>query len=679
MAVITSQATGLFSAGATWAGGVPPAAGDSFVIANTHNVTLDGVLGGAGFVGGTVQNGGTLTVPVAATTGLIFTGDGTFTVDVGGTLTMAGGAALAAANTFTMTATPAADGGFGFVFNGTAVIKGAPKDHMRLLAADCGEWAAAGDVATVGNVPQLTLDAIPSGWRDHDIIARAPTGRIYTHWDTCRLNGAPAAAVIDVEGWQGAAPTYDAGVGTKSSWNAQGAGTPAQARAEVLNLSRNVRVFSSDPTKRTYITIGATATVTMDYVECYSIGINAPGKYGITIATTTGDCHMTGLVAHDSNRYAYVVYAVTTGTVNLDSCIGWTTAFYGLSLGGFVGTAALDACIMGNAASYGFNIADVGSTFATCRAVGNASDGFNLSENEFFAAGSLDGIVTHSNAGLGLNIRFAANTAATPISGTIIWRNYGGASYLYPSGSGASQILQSAMVFGNRNIALFQFGGPVRYISPILIPDIAAYTGAVSIHNVYGALCEVLGGSLDVAASIAGSRILANGVTWTNFAAPTFQARDVGLVSHLLSFRHNATPDDHRMYYAYGSVLSNAVTRHTASGLSWQHLPSGGAAVWFRPNIPHRLNCPPNILVTASAWVYVDAAYNGTAKPRIVVLGGHLQGIPADVIGDSHSGALGWERLTVQATATEQGRLPYVIEGQGNAGSFYVDDVRLEW
>ena len=204
-AVITSNASGNFSVGATWVGGVPPAAGDSFVVANTHNVTLDAVLGGAGFVGGTVQNGGTITVPVAANTGLIFTGDNNFTIDVGGLITMAGGAALDAANTFTITFTPATDGGAGFIINGDAVIRGAAKDHFALLDADLGEWAASGDVATVADpIVSITLDAGPSGWMENDLLAIAPAGRLPAHWDTCLVNETPVVGpVITVDGWQG--------------------------------------------------------------------------------------------------------------------------------------------------------------------------------------------------------------------------------------------------------------------------------------------------------------------------------------------------------------------------------------------------------------------------------------------------------------------------------------------
>lgn len=60
MATITSAATGLWSAGGTWVGGVAPTASDDATIANTHTVTLDTLTAVANSV--TVSSGGTFAV-----------------------------------------------------------------------------------------------------------------------------------------------------------------------------------------------------------------------------------------------------------------------------------------------------------------------------------------------------------------------------------------------------------------------------------------------------------------------------------------------------------------------------------------------------------------------------------------------------------------------------------------
>jgi len=668
VAVITSAATGVWSAGATWAGGVPPAAGvDSYVIANTHVVTVDAEYVGAGFLGGTVNAGGELVFSNAASARLHHSGDNSLTVN--GTLT--GDFSAVPALLAQITFAPATDGGAGLILNGIVNLRGAAKDHFRLLAADVGEWNASGDVATAGNVTDITLDAAPTGWQIGDLLAIAPTGRISTHWDTCIITGI-VGPVVSVNSWQGTAPLY-VGAQAKPFWNHQGAGTPAQARAEVLNLSRNVRVFSTDPTKRTYISIGATATVTMDYVETYSSGFSS-AKPALALLCTTGSFDSTGISIHDSYDVGINVSGLTTGTVAVSSsvlsfCRSHGVIVNALALAGGGACSFTDTIAGGTsfAGRNGFYISDVGSTFPNCRAIGNVSNGFFVSENAPVADGILDGIVDHSNGNfLGL---LAYGSQANALDGITIWRNPANAFRMAQTGS---IHLSSPVIFGNAGAPLAQTGNV--FVTNISEPtDIAAYEANLPFSTTSGR-AEIIGGTLRGTANVGGASIIANGVTWNNFAAPLF-TNNLGYFAYLLSFRHNNTADDHRMYYAFGSVLSNAVTRHTASGLSWQHLPSGGVAVWFRPNIPYRAAVVSGVAVTLSAWVYVDAAYNGTAKPRIVCLGGRLQGVPNDVIGTSHSGALAWELLTVAVTPTEVGMIEFVVEGQGTAGSFYSDDI----
>lgn len=93
MAVITSNASGLWSAGATWVGGVPPANGDSFVIASGHTVEfdVDQSAMATGMVGGTITGALTLTttpgtyyLKMSGTSGHNITGAGTFNIGSSG-------------------------------------------------------------------------------------------------------------------------------------------------------------------------------------------------------------------------------------------------------------------------------------------------------------------------------------------------------------------------------------------------------------------------------------------------------------------------------------------------------------------------------------------------------------------------------------------------------------------
>ncbi len=682
----TADTTGNWGTAANWDLDTLPATGDTVVIPTGINITLNGIYPAAGaFLSVNVQAGGTLTIPVDANSGLTLAGDSTAGFTVAGILTTAGGAAIGAAYSCLISITPATDGGSGMIITSTGTnsvtLIGATKTHFVSLAADCGEWAANGDAAPTANITSLTVDAIPTGWVDNDLLVIAPTGRTYSHWDTCLVNVAPTTTTVNVDGWQGTAPLYAAGVGTKGLWCHQGEGTPTQARAEVLNLTRNIKVFSTDITKRCYISAATTAVVTMSYIEVYSCGVTTAAKRALSVLTTTGSVTGTGSVFHDVGQ-GVAVTALTTGTFTPTNWIVWSSERHAWSISALTlsgaGALTVTACVGAGVTvggNYGISIGDAGSLFPSCRATGNVSSGFFISEaNVSVPDGAYDGIVAHSNGSSGVvwnNTQYTA--VANDISALVSWRNVGFGVYTVIQ---SVLRLSSPVVFGNSLSQLLAAVGVLRVVSLTDAETNGTYQSPTL--QVYGGLLEVIGGTIYGTPLFAGCGVMrVNGSTWTSFGAPTIATGQDGAYGYLLSFRHNGLADDHRIYFRYGSVLSNATTRHTASGLSWQHLPTGGAAVWFRPNIYFRVPVQSGIATTIKAWVYEDATYDGTAHPRIVALGGYLQGIASDGVGDSHTGAEAWEQLTVTVTPTETGMLPFIVEGQGTTGSFYVDDLSV--
>jgi hypothetical protein len=589
-------------------------------------------------------------------------------------------ARIAAGKTCLIIITPSSDGGQGLLQNGTFTMAGQTKDHIRSLAADVGGWATYGDVLPVIDVPSITLDQAPSGWLAGDVIVVEPTGRTYSHWDTAVIQSIAGAVVTVGATWRGTAPLYTDGANARPSWNHQGEGTPTQARARVLNLTRNAAFYSATASLRTYINLAAAGVLTMDSVEIYSIGYNAAGKYGITLATVfTGTCALTNVALHDSNLNGLrAAGTITTDTLSLTNCLFWTLVHYGIYLtSAFSGTYSFSGTYVGNttgSVTYGFYLNDVAGSISNCGAVGCNGIGWYFGETGG-ALGAISGLDAHSNASYGAYFTSVYNTPTNPAAGISYWRNGNYGIYINPATP--SLFLDSPVLFGNVTAQIGHNGGLAVITTPNHVTDITAYEGNVPYYAFAGMLI-FRDGTLRGTPRIRSGTPILNNVAWNNYGAPTFEY-GVGDWPYVIHFRHNATPDDHRAFYRYGQVDSHGgAYRHTASGLSWQAVPSGGAAVWLKPIPPGygtwTVPAAANVPITCKVWVWVDGTYNGTAKPRIVCLGGILQGVAADVVGTSHSGAQAWEELTVTVTPTETGNLILRVEGQGSNGSYYLDD-----
>jgi hypothetical protein len=287
----------------------------------------------------------------------------------------------------------------------------------------------------------------------------------------------------------------------------------------------------------------------------------------------------------------------------------------------------------------------------------------------------LDGASAHSNGGANFYFNAGFGATTTDIAAPVSWRS---ATYNYQNPAAGKLWITSPVSFGAGNGGVYGAASSLVLTTPNQIADSLA--GASTLTGLaYNGNLYVVGGALNYIWTVRGdSRIIVNNATWTNFAAPTFVTADTPDGPYLLSFRHNTSENDHRMYFKYGNILSNSTTRHTSSGLSWQHNPTGGTTTWFRPCLSIiKVGCRAGVELTIRAWVLQSSTYNGTSAPRLVVLGGLVQGIATDMVGDSWSGTsdVTWKQLTVTVNPTENGIVEAIVEGQGTAGSFYVDDV----
>lgn len=152
--------------------------------------------------------------------------------------------------------------------------------------------------------------------------------------------------------------------------------------------------------------------------------------------------------------------------------------------------------------------------------------------------------------------------------------------------------------------------------------------------------------------------------------------QETGL-SHIAFQNYQATANDHRHYYHHGTVLTDATTRHTASGVSWKISPTTVYASSFAPIILPlaKVACNASALVTATVWVYRT---NTGITASFVCKGGRVAGISSDVSTTASGSASTWEQLTITFTPTEVGVVDLELQVYGGTTySVYVDDIAV--
>jgi len=119
------------------------------------------------------------------------------------------------------------------------------------------------------------------------------------------------------------------------------------------------------------------------------------------------------------------------------------------------------------------------------------------------------------------------------------------------------------------------------------------------------------------------------------------------------SQRHDQIAGNHYIFDAHGTIKSQDSVRHTASGIAWEISPTSEDK---REEFPLemslcRIACEANKQVTVNAWLRRDHATD--IEGRIIIKGGTIQGVSADVSDSLTAAADTWEELEIQFTPTE--------------------------
>lgn len=533
------------------------------------------------------------------------------------------------------------------------------------------------------NSTSLGVD-IDTGWLDNDEIAVATTTRTNTQCEGGTLNGAAGASTLTVDGFAGA------GGGLAFAHS----GT-APTQAEVILLTRNVKIRGTSASLQTYIDIKATATIDFDWVEIKWLGSGTLNKRGIEAATTSaGNLNMQYCSFRNfevaSSIGLNIITGAATDNYTISNNVFWniyanhiqTTNTSGVSW-----TISNNIFMLNQAGNNLLVIGDIDGTFSGNTAIGSASLGIFLGDTVVTNhLGTISGNVVHGSAGGGF--RCTATNNNILIAGLTIWRTSGGATGL----QGNDITITSFECFGCSGSCVTGFSGgigSITLIDPIFSGDSSFSTTFGISMNVATANIKIINGSFGVASgikvalasadiNIQSTSYISISMVNTILASTTEIAGQSSLATSafISSEKHDQTTGNHKTWKRYGTLARETTTVHTGSqslkmtpNNASNKLESSGPFGGFKVAVANGQT------VTPTVYVYEDGSYNG-ARARLIVKRNDAMGITADTVLDTATAAsdAAWEALTgTTAAVTDDGTLEFVVDCDGTVGNLFVD------
>lgn len=517
-----------------------------------------------------------------------------------------------------------------------------------------------------------------TGWLDNDEIAVASTTRTAAQCEGGTLNGNAGASSLTVDGF--------AGAGGGLAYAHSGT-SPTQA--EVILLTRNVKIIGASATLQAYISTAATSTVTFSWAEFKWMGSGTAGKRGINITTTTGTfsaqyCSFRNFEVASSTGL-FITSNTTTITISYNVFYSIYSEPIYISSGNSTVTFNITGCVIikttganGIYYSTGANMIVTDCYIAGCGAYG-------ISIPTSYIPFTVTGCVIHSNGSMGINHANVAGPCS--IINTSIWRNssYGiGTTYVH------GWTLTNVLIFGNATTnlnAAYTFLGVIMTdctlagdTSFATTNGYSSQTGATSVQMTnctFGVTSGIyVAHTTDLSLVTYGFyQFYLNNcklASATEFSSISTMAQK----SIVSSQKHDQTAGLHKTWLPYG-ILTIETTTVQGGGTSLKMTPSSstyklesyGAQGGFKVIVGNGQTCTPTV------YVYEDASYNG-ARARLIVKRNDAMGISADTVLDTATAAsdAAWEALTgTTAAVTADGVLEFVVDCDGTAGNLFVD------
>lgn len=573
---------------------------------------------------------------------------------------------------------PAADGDYGLLGRAGSTV------NIQGLSRTVAKLVVSCKLNTDEAIAQTTLGVdTDTGWLDNDQIVVASTTQTRLDSELGALNGNAGASSLTVDGFAGAG----GGLAVAHSGT-----SPTQA--EVINITRNVKIRSATATLMTYVFFDTTSTVDIDWAEFYYLGDNAATKFGITISTTTGSFNMQFSSLHDCEDFGLSIQGAATNNITFSSNVIW-------SIASVTGPGVITTATTGTNIIFDSNIfiksgalelvrlTDVGGTFTNNILISAGAAGVSLFEVNVI--GTLSGNVVHSNGTNGFSLPTNASGVSGLVSTMTCWRN--AAAGILIAGNVTDLTIDSPTCFGNGtdSISITSSGSDIHIKSPVLSGDTtfattngirfstAALVSKVLIDD--GDFSTVTGiktahtNDINVAATLVEPIVT---IRNTKLGAATEVATQSSMSSKgfISAEKLDQTSGNHKTWMRYGTLNTDAMTFNTAAP-SMQMTPNNAtnkleSAYQFqgiKGAVANGQTC------AISVYVRKSATYNGN-QPRLIQKANPALGQSADVVIDTMTVAVAnWEQLTgTSSTANDDGAWEFVVDCNGTVGSVNVDD-----
>lgn len=632
-----------------------------------------------------IGNSATLAFGTTAATAYLLRMAGNLVVSSGGTLTLGTlGTPMPRDSSGILEFVITSDGDAGIFASNGSNVQG--HGQSRTSGKDFWFTTLSADEAVAQTVISVNDD---TGWLSGDEVGFAPTSRTRTESEQRTLANAAGASSIEI---------------TAGLTAAKAGSATDHVRGEIVLLTRNVKIRSTQTTLHSYVYIAPTATVNFQWTEFSELGFSTGDRRAILIQTTTGSCTFNKCAFRDFAAGCIVTVGAATNNFHLTNNVCYRTAgtiaWITVALTSGTSWTVSGNIVAANASLIGIDLNDIGGTVENNRVAGCGSasnPGISINDDTQFTSVMFNGNICHSNAGEGLGIE-VMNLRGATLGAFTAWRNAGSGS-LIATGTQTQTMLDviwnDYIAFGNVNDGIRFTGTSGPFLGWIMRNAIiagdtsfaqargyGAGTAGHVLHQIRWENCIFGGG---------GGTKTTHGTADFNPTVGTLEQHslwDCSLLSATRILMTNTLPDSyiketrregtdglHSMFRQMrGTLATEQTTVHDAAPS--EKMTPAVTAPYTLLSSPKRCAVEDTETVTFSVWVRKDGTYNGAMAPRLVLKRNPAAGIDADVVLDSLSvGADTWEELTgTSAAVTDDAVLEAYVEINGTAGNVFVDD-----